>query len=223
MELFKKETKPVPILIVANKKDLFHSGQPGGRHSPRVPQRDVLGLAGNYCGNDFHYEYHVGPSTASTDSSMGNLASTKRTKDDTASQERSGRRRMEISSYLVNRENWTSDGSYLESLLCAEDASHPDRELVLLWCMRNALKMYEVSAATGEGVDEAVEALVRLALEARDKDAAASPETDGKIETNANPSYLQRNQKLDLQQRYAPKEKVTCFPFLSPLRAILNK
>lgn len=136
---------------------------------------------------------------------------------------------MEISSYLVNRENWTNDGSYLESLLCAEDASHPDREMVLLWCMRNALKMYEVSAATGEGVDEAIEALVHLALEARDKEAVAaaasssSTESNGNKATDPNPSFLQRNQKLDLQKRYAPKEKVNCFSFIAPLRAKLEK
>lgn len=61
------------------------------------------------------------------------------------------------------------DGSYLNSLLNSEDESHPDRDLVLLWCMRNGLQHAEVSAATGEGVDAAMEMLVRLALEEQKK------------------------------------------------------
>ena len=40
-------------------------------------------------------------------------------------------------------------GSYLESLLSTEDRSHPDKDMVLLWCMRNGLKHVEVSALDG--------------------------------------------------------------------------
>jgi GTPase SAR1 family protein len=76
-----------------------------------------------------------------------------------------------------NRNSWTAhdeqymnlDGSYLNSLLNSEDESHPDRDLVILWCMRNGLQHMQVSAATGEGVEEAMEMLVRLALENKEK------------------------------------------------------
>jgi hypothetical protein len=126
-------------------------------------------------------------------------------------------------------------------LLNSEEGSHPDLEMVLLWCMRNGLKHFEVSAATGEGLDTAIDALVELALESRKKDeeerkvATTNDNGNGNINTtnndisnvindnsiaiataapaNGTHSY-QRNQKLDLHQRYAPKED-PCF-FLRP-------
>jgi hypothetical protein len=109
--------------------------------------------------------------------------------------------------------------------------------MVLLWCMRNGLKHYEVSAATGQGVDIAIDALVELAIESRNKNeeeqnvATGNRPTTNNDNSNgngingngnsiatltasaapANGTYsFQRNQKLDLHQRYAPKED-PCF------------
>ena len=52
-------------------------------------------------------------------------------------------------SYLEAVLNNEVRGSYLESLLNTEDGSHPDKDMVLLWCMRNGLKHMEVSALDG--------------------------------------------------------------------------
>lgn len=77
--------------------------------------------------------------------------------------------------------------------------------------MRNGLKHFEVSAATGEGVDEAIDALVLLALESKAKKADNVAPV---VEQNGTRSY-QRNQKLDLHQRYAPKEECSfCRPLI---------
>ena len=93
--------------------------------------------------------------------------------------------------------------------------------------MRNGLKHFEVSAATGQGVDTAIDALVELALESRNKDTTRNGNINGNAingnsiatptasDAPANGIYsYQRNQKLDLHQRYAPKED-PCF-FLRP-------
>jgi hypothetical protein len=133
--------------------------------------------------------------------------------------------------------------AFFQQLLNSEEGSHPDIEMVLLWCMRNGLKHYEVSAATGQGVDTAIDALVELALESRNKNEeeqnVATITSGNRHTTNngnsngngingnsiatptasdapANGTYsYQRNQKLDLHQRYAPKED-PCF-FLRPV------
>jgi hypothetical protein len=117
-------------------------------------------------------------------------------------------------------------------LLNSEKGSHPDLEMVLLWCMRNGLKHFEVSAATGQGVDAAIDALILLALEPRNKDEHNSNTTSNSNNTanttnmntantkvsapaNTNGIYsYERNQKLDLHERYAPKED-PCF-FIQP-------
>lgn len=187
------QSKPVPILIVANKLDLFIADQQRAStwvHPRRVSQRDVLGLAGSFRGNDFRYEYRV--STQLSPNPMKKKH-----------QRKQSHRRMEISSFLANRENWTTDGSYLESLLNSEDASHPDREMVLLWCMRNGLKHVEVSAATGEHVDGAIDELIRLALLTKQ-----SKNCDTKADLvgiESQPLY-QRNDELNVQERYQSNE-----------------
>lgn len=94
--------------------------------------------------------------------------------------------------------------------------------MVLLWCMRNGLKHYEVSAATGEGVDEAMGALVLLALDSKKTSSSntvdattalvSHDKNSGSGETEFYKQSYQRNQKLDLHQRYAPKEDLcSCF------------
>lgn len=109
--------------------------------------------------------------------------------------------------------------------------------------MRNGLQHFEVSAATGQGVDTAIDALVVLSLESRKKDEeeqkVVTTTNNGNGNNNRNttnnnngnndnssaaataaaapansPYSYQRNQELDLHQRYAPKED-SCF-FLRP-------
>jgi len=224
MDLFAKTGKRLPIIIVANKLDLFQADKPGARHRPcRVPQRQILGLPKDYCGKDFQYEYSVSTSNNNSapdihpqQTSVKIPSGTSLSSSSSSRQKEkfSSRRRSEISSYLVNRENWTSDFSYLESLLHSEDASHPDREMVLLWCMRNdpPLTLYEVSAATGEGVSEAMQALVQLAIEAQQEKEVSSTRQETVVPTRSS----RHNQELDLHKRYAPKEDHCCLFFNVP-------
>jgi small GTP-binding protein len=234
MELFAKTGKAWPILIVANKLDLYQTNLTLTQKEnslptddaiptlrPVVTQRDVLGLHGkDYYGKNFQYEYQIcladekesdesdrnGHSSAShSTSSLGGNNPVHR-------RGHTNKRRMEISTYLVrNRDNWTTDGSYLESLLQSEDGSHPDRDMVMLWCIRNRLRLVEVSAATGEGVNEAVEALIALALEPTE-DAAPAPM----------PPPRQVNEELDLHHRFS-KKKENCFFCLPSIRDCCNR
>jgi GTPase SAR1 family protein len=98
----------LPIVIVANKLDIFQSDKDRAPHYPQHAreQRDVLGLSGDFRGNDFRYEYRVSPVNAQTE-----------LRSSTSS---SSNNRMEISSFLANRENWTTDGSYLDSVRLLE-------------------------------------------------------------------------------------------------------
>lgn len=128
-----------PILVCATKLDLFKARNSTNNEAisrSQVQQRDVFGLNRNFRGHDFQYEYQICPRIPSHAELPVNVGTV------------GGSGLAQISSYLANRENWTSDGSYLESLLHSEDASHPDREMVVLWCLRNGLSHFEVSAAT---------------------------------------------------------------------------
>jgi small GTP-binding protein len=105
----------LPIMIVANKLDIFQSDKDRRRDAaPHYPQhdideqRDVLGLRGTFRGNDFRYEYRV--------SHVNSNAQTELRKSGGGSSGSSSSNRMEISSFLANRENWTTDGSYLDSV-----------------------------------------------------------------------------------------------------------
>lgn len=122
---------PFPLLIVANKMDIFKRDITEPRRQNEVSQRDVLGVNSKFRGKDSRYEYRASPPAI----------------DDSKSDKN---RRFEISTYMATGDTWTTDGSYLDSVLTTEDASHPDRDMVLLWCMRNGLKHFEVSALDGE-------------------------------------------------------------------------
>jgi small GTP-binding protein len=234
MELFAKTGKAWPILIVANKLDLYQTSLTltQREHSvptddavptlrPIVTQRDVLGLHGiDYYGKNFQYEYQIcladenesDKSGRNSHSILNHSSSSVGGNNPGHRRGRTNKRRMEISTYLVrNRDNWTTDGSYLESLLQSEDGSHPDRDMVMLWCMRNRLRLVEVSAATGEGVNEAVEALIALALE----EAAYATAT-------TYPLPRKVNEELDLHHRFSMK-KDTCFLCLPSIRNFCNR
>ena len=242
----------VPILVVANKLDLLRDQEKGLYHRQQLssPQqndskssnskdaanmtmprttgspRDVLGLNGNFYGKDFRYEYQVSRiddrehESAPNSGKQRNHHHRKRKLDGYAA-----------NSYLADRENWTNDGSYLESLVTSEDGSYPDRDIVVLWCKRNGLEHMEVSAATGEGVDEAVCRMIRLALDYmkqiesdREHGIVIAKPTPAVRASSTSSSYstVSRNQALDVG-RYARKEENCCFPFLRPLLAGLRK
>ncbi|GKY96044.1 hypothetical protein MPSEU_000564700 [Mayamaea pseudoterrestris] len=189
-----------PILIVGTKMDLLHQArQTGNGQLPAThKRRSILGLQDKaWAGQNYQYEYQV----SKTEFFGDNIP------DQTAS--RQNTRRMEIASYLADRENWTTDWSYLDSLLSSEDGSHPDRDMVVLWCGRNDLLHMDASAATGEGVEEVIFVLVRLALETKRlreeewlKDQHPQVDTAAVSETTP----LRYHKKLDLHQRYATND-----------------
>ncbi|GAX24187.1 hypothetical protein FisN_4Lh276 [Fistulifera solaris] len=212
-DLLQLEQK-LPILVLGNKLDLTVQGgaSPSRRRVPSIHQRDVMGLRGHFRGHDFRYEYHVTPPTKASSLSS-------QVPKQTLSQFTQGnlkklpKRRMEISSYLVNRENWTDDWSYLASVLNSEDQSNPDRDMVLLWCRRNGLQHCEASAATGEGVSEVMEALIQIAL-AHAKSEHLQPE-----QLQQPTTHVQKT--IDFQTRYAAKEKTCCLCIRRPIPNLL--
>jgi GTPase SAR1 family protein len=241
--------RPKPILLVANKLDLFEQAT-NPRHQQsktRVSQRDVLGLRGDFYGNDFHYEYSVSNNPNNNNNNPQQQQQKPQNNNNnnnngTKRQNQLGRHNNgEISSqyFLANRvDNWTSDYNYLESLITAEDGSHPDRELVLLWCLRNNVQLYEVSAATGDGVTAAFQALVALAAEQWKEDdkvdgneermtVPKSSNDNNGTTTTTSPRPYQRNKELDLRtlQYQPPKESafLSCFPTCSLFRQCLPK
>ena len=122
-----------------------------------VQQRDVLGLAGtNWRGRDYRYEY---ASSSSKPPSRHNRGNNKRTnsKDsindsnndsNTKNNNEDGKEnRLELLTYLGTNTNYLEAilsnevyrGSYLDSLLRSEDNSHPDKDMVQLWCTVSAV------------------------------------------------------------------------------------
>lgn len=196
-----------PILIVANKMDIIKERQLQRQQQQQqlksssnnltktaaIPnKRDVMGImGGDFKGKDSQYEYRV-------DTSHNNNSNTPSAED--------GR-----STYMATHGSaWTTDGCYLDSVLNSESRSHPDRDMVLLWCMRNdGLTHVEASALDGTGVDEAMESLVSLALEYK-AEQERKEEQQFQQETQAR---FRTNKELDLHKRYAPQGP-SCFGFL---------
>lgn len=210
--------RPFPVLIVGNKIDILRERDTHpSRQRAVVPQRDVMGMIGkSFRGKDSHYEYTTcpPPGTETPTSSSSLTASAKRKKMD--------RNRHELSTYMGTDEktnylqavlnNDVQIGSYLESLLSTEDGSHPDKDMVLLWCMRNGLKHMEVSALDGTGIEAMIEEAIDMALDAA---KAMTPSTPMLVQNSASQQptnfvELARNDELDLHQRYGPKAK-SCF------------
>lgn len=206
LELSGERTRSFPVVIVGNKIDIMRERDTHpSRQQVVVPQRDVLGVTRQvFRGKDLHYEY-TASAPPSSDDSVSALSGKKGGNE---------RNRFELSTYMGTGEktnylqavlnNDVQIGSYLESLLSTEDGSHPDKDMVLLWCMRNGLKHMEVSALDGTGIDEMISEVIDMAMEARE---ATRP---NRLNENAMTAFLKRNNELDLHQRYAPKNQ-SCF------------
>jgi GTPase SAR1 family protein len=212
--------RPLPILIVGNKIDIFEERvtEKELRKIQVVKQRSVLGLHNQFRGIDYRYEYTTNqPSTIPLSSSASvassNTKSHTRNKTKTH-QPTSSRNRFELSTYMGTKTSYLESilnnevyrGSYLDSLLSSEDKSHPDKDMVLLWCMRNGLTHMDVSAKRGIGINELMQQLIKMAMEEKntDRDRLHQVSSSGKI------SALHRNDELDLHRRYAPKSR-SCF------------
>lgn len=231
-----KDKLSFPILIVGNKLDAYQAMQQRAStdiHPRQVPQRNVLGFGKKFRGVDFQYEYRVSSPVQSP-----LLSHHKQYGHNGHAQQRRKHHHTpahlttpQVSSFLANREHWTEDDSYLTSLLLSEEGSTPDLEMVLLWCLRNGLKHMKVSAASGQGVDEAFDTLTNLALEHRleiaYQDANQYSNSIVDVKSTENPSLYPNTSDtgpfvdhhplpLDLQARYRPKEEDCCFGILRP-------
>lgn len=222
MEAIGDRRRPLPILIVGNKIDIVQERdtQKELRKMEVVRQRKVMGFQGNdFRGNDYRYEYTassspsskvISPSSSSSLSQSKNSSSKSRASREEQAPSRS---RFELSTYMGTKTSYLESilnnevyrGSYLDSLLSSEDKSHPDKDMVLLWCMRNGLMHLDVSAKTGDGITELMDQLVKTALEQRQKDRELRLRNSG-----TKLSDLRTNDELDLHRRYAPKGR-SCF------------
>ena len=231
----KTRVKPLPILIVANKIDIWKNRTEQMKLQQQnsgkvVRKRDVMGFQNKtFKGKDLRYEYSASPPSSRRLSSYCShipsptKASTT-TNIPTTKVKRGGR--FEISTYMGTGDqtsyleavltNQVARGTYLESLLTTEDGSYPDGDLVNLWCMRNGLKHFEVSALDGTGVDELMSEMVHIALDA-EKDTSSNTNKElpsDSEELNYDQELQQavennfhRFEKLDLHGRYAPKPR----------------
>eukprot|EP00536_Pseudo-nitzschia_multiseries_P001740 jgi/Psemu1/300959/fgenesh1_kg.22_\ len=197
-------------------------------------RRNVLGLEGkNWRGRDYRYEYASSSSkqpsrhtrSGSSSTSNSNSNSNSNSTDKNSNNEHGRENRLELLTYLGTNTNYLEAilnnevyrGSYLDSLLSSEDNSHPDKDMVELWCTRNGLIHMDVSAKSGAGIGNLIDQLVDIALKQMDDEtgtaaelsAAATAETIGGSDTAL---LLQRNKELDLHQRYGPKSS-SCLPF----------
>ena len=79
---------------------------------------------------------------------------------------------------------------------------------------KNGLIHMDVSAKSGAGIDDLIHQLIDIGLKEMDEDNATT--TKAKNKNSRNDSYyatLQRNDELDLHQRYGPEPR-SCFPLL---------
>jgi len=218
--------RALPILVAANKMDIMkRRGTEQSRPQHTKNKRDVIGLKGkDFRGKDSRYEY-----TVSQPPNIRHIASTS---GELKVQTKGHRNRFELSTYMGTGDQisyleqfFNNDyrGSYLESLLSTEDGSHPDMEMVLLWCRRNRLIHHTVSALDGKfclestywpiaqctnsfcstllpiilgtGIDELMVAMMRQAMQSR---------VDIKTQSNGIEmmSWSILNEELDVHRRF---------------------
>jgi len=145
-----QRTRHLPIVIVGNKIDIFQDRNTRqkellNRKKEVVQQRNVLGLTENWRGRDYRYEYSANApaltSTPTKPSSSSNRIND--AIDGAANDVGEKENRLELLTYIGTNTNYLEAilnnemyrGSYLDSLLSSEDNSHPDKDMVQLWCM----------------------------------------------------------------------------------------
>jgi len=215
MKMNHDQTRNLPIVIVGNKIDIFEERdtQKQLRKKEVVQQRDVLGLTGNWTGRDYRYEYSASPPSTSKSSSSSSVVNT--------SSSSSRPQQLELLTYYLGTNtnyleavlnNEVYRGSYLDSLISSEDKSHPDKDMVQLWCMRNGLIHMDVSAKSGAGIDKLIHQLVDIASKQMGDNATKSRKNNDNTDIlHRRTNTLQRNDELDLHQRYSPKS-TSCLP-----------
>jgi len=219
-----ERTRHLPIVIVGNKIDIFQDRDTRqkellNRKKEIVQQRNVLGLIGNWRGRDYRYEYSANaPALTSTPTKPSSSCTRTNNKIDGSTSGIGGKEnRLELLTYLGTNTNYLEAilnnevyrGSYLDSLLSSEDNSHPDKDMVQLWCMRNGLIHMDVSAKSGAGIDDLIHQLIDIALKQMDESAITAKNNNSRNDLFC--TTLIRNDELDLHQRYGPKPR-SCFP-----------
>jgi len=158
-----------PVIVVANKLDIIRSDEDDKNQPMRrrkVPQRDIMKLSSGFRGKDHRYEYTV--SSSPTTRSRANTGDFSVDGRNRWHQNQHNRNQSSLS-YGLTDANWTTDNSYLNNIIKSEDGSFPDRDMVILWCMKNGLQHIEVSALEGDGIGDAVAKMVRLAMDAKNE------------------------------------------------------
>jgi hypothetical protein len=111
-------------------------------------------------------------------------------------------------SYLEsNLNNEVYQVSYLDSLLSSEQKSNLDKDVVLLWCLRNVLTHMDVSAKRGISINELTQQLIKMAMEEK----KTYRHQLYLVSSNSRISASQRNEERDLHQRYTPKVSICPF------------
>ena len=149
MKANNERLRPLPIVIVGNKIDIFQDRDTRqkellNRKKEIVKQRNVLGLAEKWRGRDYRYEYSANaPGLSSTPIKKSSSGKRSANKLDGKTKVGEKENRLELLTYLGTNTNYLEAilnnevyrGSYLDSLLSSEDNSHPDKDMVQLWCM----------------------------------------------------------------------------------------
>ncbi|KAL3936057.1 MAG: hypothetical protein SGARI_002720, partial [Bacillariaceae sp.] len=212
--------RPLPILIVGNKIDIFEdNGEKDKlrRKTDVVQQRSVLGLHNRkFRGNDYRYEYTANqPSTVPSSASLPSSPTKSQASSNTPTSSRS---RFELSTYMGTKTGYLESvlnnevyrGQYLDSLTSADDKSFPDNDMVLLVCMRNGLTHMDVSAKRGIGIETLMQQLVQMAMEEQQKSYDDNQQPTLSSGKSRSSDALHTNDELDLHHRYAPKPQ-SCF------------
>jgi len=215
----KKRRRKVPFIVVASKIDLLREE----KVSPRLQQddhhkyRSVMGFRdGDYRGKGYAYEYAV--EDYSTDESD---------QEHQQPQDLSLGRGHKRLTYSLKETTWSNDASYLKSLQLTEDQLPANRLMILLWCKRNRIPHVEASALSGEGVNEAMEMLVRMGVEefeAQEQEKIIEQERQEKMIEKERQKRLEKEtsyfvyqpryeRDLDLFARYSTDDEKKCSLF----------
>ena len=151
MKAKNERTRHLPIVIVGNKIDIFQDRDTRqkellNRKKESFQQRNVLGLAEKWRGRDYRYEYSANAPGLTSTPIKQSSAKRSNSKLDDKSKVGEKEKRLELLTYLGTNTNYLEAilnnevyrGSYLDSLLSSEDNSHPDKDMVQLWCMVSA-------------------------------------------------------------------------------------
>eukprot|EP00985_Skeletonema_marinoi_P024027 scaffold16435_cov102-Skeletonema_marinoi.AAC.3 len=209
----KRRRRRVPFIVVASKIDLIRDE----KVSPRMlhdDNRSVMGFPnGEYKGKGYAYEYAV--EDYSTDES----------ETDHQPEDRAQGRGHKQLTYSLKETSWSNDAMYLKSLQLAEDQLPANRLMILLWCKRNRIPHVEASALTGEGVNGAMDMLVKMGVEEleareqeqRDQERLQQIEREKRKRLEQHQSYFvyqpRYEKELDLFARYSSSDEKRCSVF----------